>query len=82
MIRSPDLRIEAKRSGLPRRCPLTTSPVAGAYHAMTAPLPAYSGGTVWDLHPLPMIIGKRLSAPSVSPSRRLDNRRFFDRRSG
>ena len=70
MIWSPDLRIAAEQPRLPM---LVTSTVTGARREATAaeayrprakapkaaPLPAYSGGTVWALHPLPMIIGKR-----------------------
>ena len=71
MIWSPDLRITAEQPRLPM---LLSSTVAGdpatshdwpkpAVHApghrTAAPLPTYSGGTVWALHPLPMIIRKR-----------------------
>ena len=35
------------------------------------PLPAYSGGTVWDSHPLPGIVGSRAVARQYSTSTRL-----------
>ena len=44
-------------------------PVAGARGTKTASLPAYSGGTVWDLHPLPLLIGKRRINTRVYPTR-------------
>ena len=71
MIWSPDLRIAAEQPRLPM---LVTSTVTGARREATAAeayrprakateeaalLPAYSGGTVWALHPLPMITRKR-----------------------
>ena len=70
MIWSPDLRITVEQPHLPV---LLSSTVAGAWARVrlaaacrrrtkapkAAPLPAYSGGTVWALHPLPMIIRKR-----------------------
>ncbi len=31
------------------------------------PLPAYSGGTVWDSHPLPGIVGSRAVGGSIAP---------------
>ena len=57
--KSPDLRIITNRGAFP--CPghsggrlgrAPRSPVTGS-------LPAYSGGTVWDSHPLPLTSGKR-----------------------
>ena len=71
MIWSPDLRIDAKQPRLPmlRRaqwrvqtaCGERGTPVSHIPWAPkeTASLLAYSGGTVWALHPLPMTIGKR-----------------------
>ena len=70
MIWSPDLRITAEQPRLPMH---VTSTVTGARREATAAeacrprtktpkaarLPAYSGGTVWALHPLPMITRKR-----------------------
>ena len=35
------------------------------------PLPAYSGGTVWDSHPLPGIVGSRAVGDSIAPLRPL-----------
>ena len=35
------------------------------------PLPAYSGGTVWDSHPLPGIVGSRAVGGSIAPLRPL-----------
>lgn len=58
-----------RRSSLPTlnirlRIPSAVTDAAGLRktelpHPVTAPLPAYSGGTVWDSHPLPRLTGKR-----------------------
>ena len=44
------------------------------------PLPAYSGGTVWDSHPLPGIVGSRAVARQYSTSTRLCRRGVGGRR--
>ncbi len=44
------------------------------------PLPAYSGGTVWDSHPLPGIVGSRAVARQYSTSTRLCRRGVDGRR--
>ncbi len=66
MARSPDLRIDAERRRLPM---LHSSTVAGVLvwtgrvasasedARMPFPLLAYSGGTVWVSHPLPLAAG-------------------------
>ena len=56
MVRSPDLRIEARRPNLPGSC-IRRAQWWVHVAPKTAPLPAYSGGTVWDLHPLPFRSG-------------------------
>lgn len=65
MNRSPDLRITARRSAFPHssfslraQWPVHPAPI-------TVPLLAYSGGTVWDSHPLPEFMGKRRIVDSI-----------------
>ena len=48
MARFPDLRIIAARSSSRAANPVTS---------VNAPLPAYSGGTVWAFHPLRVAAG-------------------------
>ena len=61
--RSPDSRIKAERQSLPVLSEHSDwRPLAPACR----PLPAHSGGTVWDSHPLPGIIGSKAVARQYS----------------
>ncbi len=65
MIRSPDLRIVARRSNLSGSGSEDRAQWRVRVAPKTASLPAYSGGTVWDLHPLPLLIEQRRIDTSV-----------------
>ena len=61
--------------------------VAGGLGGMPGPpvagsLPAYSGGTVWDSHPLPLASGKRRNAGMIARARGRRGRRRGPRRDG
>ena len=74
MNRSPDLRIEARRSAFPGSVSVDTGSSGWCVsHRETVPLPAYSGGTVWDLRPLPMFTWKHRTIRQIIPN--LDTRR-------
>ena len=81
--RSPDSRIDAGRQGLPmparRRIRRAEHSDRRPSAPVCRPLPAYSGGTVWDSHPLPRIVGSRAVARQYSTATRL-RRTGVDRR--
>ena len=68
MIRSPDLRIVARRSNLSGSGSEDRAQWRVRVAPKTASLPAYSGGTVWDLHPLPLLIEQRRIDTLVYPT--------------
>ena len=72
VARFPDLRIDGGIPSLPRR--LAPSDLARsrlrAWRDFTRPLAAYSGGTVWDLHPLRVAAGASVKlCPDYSADR-------------